>query len=327
MIYNSFCKIIQGDCIEFLQNNLTGLHRPASGDDALVCQSDAGTESDTEKPDRMPGIDLTFLDPPFNQNKQYAQYDDNRRPDEYWDMMEKVCALILRHTRKGGAIYFMQREKNAHHVIRVLETSGWSFQNLIVWKKKTSAIPCSIRFGKHYQVIIFATSGKTPRVFNKLRIDPPLLETEKYRRPNGMYITDVWDDIRELTSGYFAGDEPIRCENGERLHKQQSPVELLARIILSSSNVGDTVFDPFAGTGTTLVVAKQLLRNSFGVEIDPTNVSAIKVRLSESRPSDNILKYRKNYGCSEKLEEVWPVTLEAKNPANNDERNLALFHN
>ena len=307
MSHEKFSKIIQGNCLELLHRGFTDWLPPVFANDSIISKSEALSEPDTFQPEKGPGIDLTFLDPPFNQNKRYAQYDDNRPEEEYWEMMKKICALILKHTRRGGAIYFMQREKNAHHVTRALESSGWCFQNMIVWRKKTSAIPASMRFAKHYQIIIFATSGKRPRVFNKLRIDPPLLETEKYRRPNGMYITDVWDDIRELTSGYFAGDEPIRSENGERLHNQQSPVELLTRIILSSSHVGDTVFDPFAGTGTTLVVAKQLQRNSFGVEIDPTNVSAIKSRLAALRDADNILKYRKNYSCSEKLDVIWPV--------------------
>lgn len=82
---------------------------------------------------------LTFLDPPFNQKKEYNSHNDNMPHSDYWDWMKRVC---------------------------------------------------------------------------KLRIDPPLLETEKYRRPNGMFVTDVWDDIRELTSGYFAGEEPLRSESG-----------------------------------------------------------------------------------------------------------------
>jgi len=97
----------------------------------------------------------------------------------------------------------------------------------------------------------------------------------------------------------------LRLENGERLHKQQSPVHLLTRIILSSSNVGDMVFDPFAGTGTTLVVAKQLQRNSIGIEIDKFNVSFIQKRLNEPKYSDNILKYRNDYLFTEKLDEIW----------------------
>ena len=129
--------------------------------------------------------------------------------------------------------------------------------------------------------------------------------TEKYDRPNGMYVTDVWDDIRELTSGYFAGDEAIRMKNGERFHKQQSPISLLLRIILSSTNVGDLVFDPFAGTGTTLIVAKQLSRKYIGVELDPINTKKIEERIRELRSSDNIVRYRRDYFYTENLNKLW----------------------
>jgi len=253
-------------------------------------------------------FDLTFLDPPFNQDKDYRNHNDNMDPSQYWKWMAEICGTIRERTNAGGAIYFMQREKNTKNVLEVLESTGWTFQNLIIWKKKTSAVPGSERYGKHYQIIAYFTKGKNPRVFNKLRIDPPLLVTEKNHRANGVYVTDVWDDIRELTSGYFAGDEPFRDKNGERMHKQQSPIKLLARIILTSSRMGDTIFDPFAGTGTTLVVAKQLRRNSLGIEIDPSNVELIRDRISRIRKSDQITAFRKDYSHTENLDEIWPVS-------------------
>jgi len=270
------CKIIKSDCEQFLKRKLSDK------------------------------FDLTFVDPPFNQNKYYASHADNMSPSDYWDWMKRVCALIFEHTSLGGAIYFMQREINTQFVIKTLISSGWTFQNLIIWKKKTSAVPGQKRFGKHYQIIAFATKGKTPRVFNRLRINPPLLVTEKHPRPEGRYITDVWDDIRELTSGYFAGNEPFRLESGERIHKQQSPVQLLLRIILSSSKVGDMIFDPFAGTGTILVVAKQLQRKSLGIEIDPANVSLIANRISYLRDIDDIKIYRRDYIFTKNLVDIFP---------------------
>ncbi len=250
-------------------------------------------------------IDLSFLDPPFNQGKEYRYYLDKLPDEEYWKFMEKVCSSIYERTVEGGAIYFMQREKNTKNVIEVLENSNWTFQNLIIWKKKTSAVPQEYKFGLHYQIIVFATKGEKPRIFNRLRINPPRLVTEKYERPRGIYVTDVWDDIRELTSGYFAGDEAIRTKNGERFHKQQSPIALLLRIILSSTKVGDMVFDPFAGTGTTLLVAKQLKRRYLGVEIDPLNVEVIKNRLKNIREVDNVERYYKDYIYTENLDEIW----------------------
>ncbi|MEM4097052.1 MAG: site-specific DNA-methyltransferase [Metallosphaera sp.] len=250
-------------------------------------------------------IDLSFLDPPFNQGKDYRLNDDDIPSEEYWRFMKRVSRLIFNRTRDGGSLYFMHREKNVNYVMDVLKETGWTYQNLIIWKKKTSAVPQNNKYGLQYQIIVFVTKGDKPKVFNKLRINPPRLVTERYERTNGMYVTDVWDDIRELTSGYFAGDEALRDEKGNRLHKQQSPIALLLRIILSSTNIGDLVFDPFAGTGTTLVVAKQLGRRYIGVEIDPKNVELINYRLSSIRDSDDIEKYRKDYFFTENLDKIW----------------------
>ena len=293
---NLQCEIIKGDCETYLKNKISK-------------------------------IDLSFLDPPFNQDKEYNSHDDNMPEAEYWDWMTRVCKLIYQKTANGGAIYFMQREKNTKFVLEVLSKSGWTFQNLIIWRKKSSAVPGKTRYAKHYQIIAYATKGDKPRVFNKLRIQPTLLVTEKYERKTGMYLTDVWDNIRELTSGYYAGHEPLRhvvekifpnckkCNSGnftarhiERAHKQQSPVALLTRIILSSTKVNDLVFDPFAGTGTTLVVAKQLQRRSIGIELDSDNISLIRKRLESLRQSDNIEKLRHDYAHTENLDKIWKLS-------------------
>ena len=273
-------------------------------------------------------IDLSFLDPPFNQDKAYNAWNDNLPPEKYWEWMREICAKVYALTSDGGAIYFMQREKNTEFVLQCLRDTGWTFQNLIIWKKKTSAVPGTKRFGKHYQIIAFATKGKTPRVFHRLRIDPPLPPGYKHARENGMFVTDVWDDIRELTSGYFAGDEALRDANGNRLHKQQAPIQLLLRIILSSTNPGDVVLDPFAGSGTTLIVAEQLGRKSVGIELDADNVAIIEKRLAEQRKSDDVSRFLKDYVCTPDLEAIWGHSEMNRQFASSDEstvKQLALL--
>ena len=251
------------------------------------------------------GIALSFVDPPFNQGKDYRCFDDSQDNDAYWDWMRDTFSLLRAATLPGGAVYFMHREKNAEFVLRVLRETGWNLRNLIVWKKMTSAVPCSNQFGKHYQIIAFAVNGKKPRLFNRLRIAPPPPPHYKLPREGGVYVTDVWDDIREMTAGYFAGDEALRAEDGGRIHKQQSPLALLARIIMSSSMAGDLVFDPFCGTGTTLVAAAQLSRRYVGAEIDPQNADCIRRRLQKIRPADNISKLLEYYRFTDNLSEIW----------------------
>jgi len=282
-------KILHGDCKELMEKD-------------FLC-----------KIDLFRSIDLTFLDPPFNQGKDYSSYNDNMPEEEYWNWLEEIIVKIYDVTSPGGAIYFMQREKKVDQIMGILGKTGWTFQNLIIWKKLTSPVPNPIRYGKQYQIIVFATKGKRPRVFNRLRIDPPLLPYQKKKREKGVYVTDIWDDIRELTSGYFAGKEPIRNKDGARLLKQQSPIQLLIRIILSSTKPGDLVLDPLAGTGTTSVVAEQLGRDSISIELDPLNFEEINKRLASTREPDNIARFYSDYRYTENLDYIWPkMPLEIK---------------
>ncbi len=272
--------------------------------EAIVVQGDCLQQmAELEAQDHQ--FALTFLDPPFNQGKEYAYFDDNLPDEQYWAWMAEVCRAIHRITADGGAVYFMQREKNTEQVLRTLRETGWTLQNLIIWTKRTSAVPNGWRFGKQYQIIAFATKGRKPRVFHRLRIDAPLRPEYKQPREDGMFVTDVWDDIRELTSGYFAGEEAIRDKQGERFHKQQSPIALLTRIVLSSTLPGDWVLDPFAGTGTPAVVAKQLQRNSVSIELDPRNVACIHWRLETLREADSVAALRHYYRFTPNLGAVW----------------------
>ncbi len=278
-----------------------------------VIQGDCETELEKLKDfEFFKGIHLTFLDPPFNQNKDYNSHDDNMPEKEYWNWMKIVVKEIYNITVNGGAIYFMQREKNTEYVLRTLRETGWTFQNLIAWNKLTSAIPSKIRFNKKYQIIAYFTKGSKPLTFNNLRYEPPLLASYENERETGMYLTDIWDNLRELTSGYLAGREAIRTQKGEyftkegeRFHKQQSPIELLTRIILSSSKAGDFVLDPFAGTGVTAIVAKQLKRNSISIELDPINVKVINKRLEMMREDDDVSRFYGKYIYSENLDTIW----------------------
>jgi hypothetical protein len=88
----------------------------------------------------------------------------------------------------------------------------------------------------------------------------------------GVPIQDVWTDIG-----------PIGAQARERLgYPTQKPEALLERILMSSSEKGDVVLDPFCGCGTTVQVAQKLKRNWIGIDITHLAISLIKQRLSDS---------------------------------------------
>ena len=84
-----------------------------------------------------------------------------------------------------------------------------------------------------------------------------------------------------------SGSERLRDEDGRKAHPTQKPESLLYRVIMSSSRPGDTVLDPFFGTGTTGAVAKKLGRNWIGLERDETYAKAAKARIDAAQFLDD----------------------------------------
>ena len=119
---NTTYRVLQGNCLELLRGS------------------------------SINGIDLSFVDPPFNQGKDYRYFDDKQNQEKYWNWLKEILDEIYKATVGEGAIYFMQREKNTEEVLRIIRDAGWTFQNLIIWKKKTSAVPSNFRFSKSVKI-------------------------------------------------------------------------------------------------------------------------------------------------------------------------------
>ena len=82
------------------------------------------------------------------------------------------------------------------------------------------------------------------------------------------------------------GGERIKGDDGQKLHPTQKPESLLHRVLLSSTNPGDIVLDPFFGTGTTGAVAKQLGRHFIGIEAEADYAEAAMQRIGLVKPID-----------------------------------------
>lgn len=86
------------------------------------------------------------------------------------------------------------------------------------------------------------------------------------------------------TFNYFCKSPVLRFPNGSsREHPTQKPLELIEELILSSSNPGDLVFDPFLGSGTTAVAALKLGRHFYGCDINQTYVDLANQRIEKTR--------------------------------------------
>lgn len=149
---------------------------------------------------------------------------------------------------------------------KIMQDLGYWILNDLIWVK-TNPMPnwLGVRFTNATEHLIWAVKDKKSKkyTFNK-----------EYAKSFG--IGKVGANVWVLPLCW--GDERLKNEEGKKLHSTQKPVELLKRIILTSTKEADLVLDPVAGTGTTGYVAQSLKRNFIMIEINPKYVKGIEER-------------------------------------------------
>ena len=221
--------------------------------------------------DKMPSksVDLIFADPPYNlqlkndlyrpnQTKvdgvfdKWDKFDSMKKYDEFTKKWLLACKRVL---KDNGTIWVIGSYHNIYRVGAIMQDLGFWFLNDIVWIK-TNPMPNfkGTRFNNAHETLIWASQSKTARY------------TFHYK------AMKAFNDDKQMRSDWYipiaSGNERLKDKNGKKVHSTQKPAELLLRIILSTSNIGDIILDPFMGSGTTGAVAKRLGRNFIGIEKD-----------------------------------------------------------
>lgn len=230
-------------------------------------------------------VDLVFADPPYN----LQLGGDLRRPDDSlvdavdddWDKFSSfaeydaftrawlsACRRVL---KPDGALWVIGSYHNIFRVGAILQDLGFWMLNDIVWRK-ANPMPNfrGRRFTNAHETLIWAARGERSKY------------TFHYEALKGGN-----DDLQMRSDWYLplcTGEERLKDGAGAKVHPTQKPEALLARVLLSASNPGDVVLDPFFGTGTTGAVAKALGRRFIGIERETIYAQAARKRIAATRP-------------------------------------------
>ncbi len=237
---------------------------------------------------------LVFADPPFNIGYSYDVYQDRRGKADYLRWTERWLAEVKRVLAPTGSLFVAIGDEYAAEMKLALEASGFHLRNWIVWHY-TFGVSCTKKFSRSHAHIFYCVVDPKRFTFNDLAVRVPSARQTTYadRRANpvGKLPDDTWVLRPQETENHFRTDSdtwafPRVCGTfKERTgHPCQMPESVLDRIIRVASNAGDLVLDPFAGSGTTLAVAKRLDRRYFGVELSDNYAQAIKDRLAGVKP-------------------------------------------
>lgn len=229
-------------------------------------------------------IDTIFADPPYflsnggisvHSGKQVCvdkgDWDKGGTPEYIYEFNRQWLALCRTKLRDNGTIWISGTHHNIHIVMRCLQELGYKVLNTITWQKTDPPPNLSCRyFNFSTELIIWARKfEKKPHKFN--------YETMKLLN-GGQQMTDVWR-IPAVSL----------WEKQQGKHPTQKPLRLLYRIILAATNEGDTVMDPFSGSGTTGIVANLLGRKYIGIEQDK-QFCELSLRRRQALDDENIRK-------------------------------------
>jgi site-specific DNA-methyltransferase (adenine-specific) len=215
-------------------------------------------------------VDLIIADPPYNLTKKFSGTKFAKRKDsDYEEYTRQWLAAAAPLLKPNGSIYVCCDWETSLIIGRVL-SDFFKVRNRITWQREKGR-GAKANWKNGLEDIWFATKGEQytfnleavkirKKVIAPYRVDgkpKDWAETEKgnYR---DTCPSNFWDDI---TIPFWSMPE-------NTAHPTQKSEKLIAKIMLASSNVGDIVFDPFLGSGTTSVVAKKLRRHYLGVEIE-----------------------------------------------------------
>jgi site-specific DNA-methyltransferase (adenine-specific) len=245
-------------------------------------------------------VDTVFADPPFNLNKRYGVRTSDNHPDaEYLRWCKGWLIECVRVLKPGGALFLYNLPKWNIPLGEFLMGIGLDFRHWIAVEQK-NGLPIQGRlYPAHYSLLYFA-KGKPGR-FSRVRTP---IETCRHcgkeikdygghrhaMNPLGVNLKDVWSDI-----------PPVRHRKFKSVKRPANALstKILERVIAISTHRGDTVLDPFGGSGTTYAVCEAHGRRWIGIEIEePQPIierlhgGAVKPHRNDDRVEDEAPKLR-----------------------------------
>ena len=233
-------------------------------------------------------VDVVFADPPYN----LQLGGELRRPnnskvhgvEDSWDQFDGFAAYDIftrdwlsaarRVLKPDGTLWVIGSYHNIYRVGTALQNLGFWILNDLIWRK-SNPMPNfrGRRFTNAHETLLWCARSQN----SKYRFNYDAMKT----------LNDDLQMRSDWVLPLCTGAERLKI-NGKKAHPTQKPGSLLYRVILSSTDVGDLILDPFFGSGTTGAIAKNLGRDYIGIERDTDYANLAKKRLARThRVSDD----------------------------------------
>lgn len=228
---------------------------------------------------------------------------DKKIPLEYQEWCSKWASEWLRVLKSGGSCFIFAGRRYAHRCIVALEDAGFTFKDMLAWEKNFAAAKAQ-RLSSIYERRNDDENEQKWRGWRVANLRPifePILWFQKPYKIGGTIADNVinnevgaWNEeaVKKYNLNYRNNnfyDNIIKVETSKSdfgSHVNQKPIKLMEFLISLVTKENAIILDPFCGSGTTCIAAKNINRHYIGIEIDPYNVEISNKRLLESMQLD-----------------------------------------
>lgn len=227
------------------------------------------------------GDKAEFLDeylPGKGHRNQSRIANDNMSNSDFYRFMKNVYSAAYKIMREGAAIYVFHAEITGHVFRQAFLDAGLKLSQCLIWEKNTFVLGRQDYQWRHEPCLYGWKEGAAHYFINDRSQDSILPDEEV--NIEKMKKEELVAYAKELRDAVF-NKSTIICENKPTvndLHPTMKPVPLIGRLITNSSLKDWNVLDLFGGSGTTMIAAEQLDRNSFLMELDPKYCDVIVQR-------------------------------------------------
>ena len=237
-------------------------------------------------------IDLIYCDILYNTGRKFKDYDDNLGTPQEAIEWYRPRLIEMKRVLKDTGIILLQMDYRLHPYIRIEMDSIFGHNRLVndlIWQYSGGGVPKNKFAPKHDNILFYSKGDSYTFNTDKLRVDYSESTKQRFKGTINNKRNGIDFGQQELNK---KGKHPesvismpiLAPSANERVgYDTQKPIHLLKYLIEGLSNEGDIIADFFCGSGTSLVVAKELNRNYIGCDINPRAVEITKERLSNIR--------------------------------------------
>lgn len=240
--------------------------------------------------------DIMVTDPPYNidygntisgAGRNIAN--DNMSDNEFYQFLLAFYKAAEANLKKGAPIYVFHSTKETLNFTKAMMDAGFKYAQTLVWYKNHFTLGRQDYQWIHEPILYGWKEGAGHYFIDDRTLNTVFEDTkENLRKMNKGELVELVEKILDVPKTVIQDNKPSRSAD----HPTMKPITLCAKLIYNSSHEGDTVLEPFGGSGSTLIASEQLNRKCCAIELEPKYCDVIVRRYKELCPAAEVKHIR-----------------------------------